>query len=130
MLSSISAKLGRQIQDTQKLIVQEQKSADTQKNASSQSPVSITMTQSSDGHKNVTVIAIESLNIGTSLSGEIVRTYLQRIVDLTVAKDAYDLCKGYLNTTLEAEVLFIGGLCVFWSLKELLSRVAFGRCSK
>jgi len=121
VLGSISDKLTIQIQDIQRLIVQEQERADKQE-TSEQAPSSVTVTQAPDGRKNMTIEASVGLNFEVDLSGEIIRIYRLRIVDLNNAKNAYDLGKRYLDTALETEVIFMFGLSMMWELKRLLGR--------
>jgi hypothetical protein len=106
VLDSISNKLAIQIQDIQQLIVQEQKKAEEQK-ALEQVPASVTVTEMPDGRKNMTINASINLHFELDLSGEIIRTYLVRIVDLVAAKNVYDLWKSYIDRALEIEVAFI-----------------------
>jgi len=126
VLGSISDKLTVQIQDVQRLIVQEQERADEQKTAE-QAPSSVTVTQAPDGRKNVTIEVGVSLNIEVDLSGEIIRIYRLRIVDLNNAKNAYDLGKRYLDIALETEAIFIFGLSVIWELRRLLGKRLYSR---
>jgi regulator of RNase E activity RraB len=105
VLGSISDKLSIQIQDIQQLIVQEQR-AEEAKKLEQVSP-SMTTTETSDGHKSVVVEFIEDSQAEASLSGEIIKTHLQRIVDLIVAKNVYDLWTSYFRTLLETELAFI-----------------------
>jgi len=120
VLGSISDKLAIQIQDIQRLIVQEQERADEQTKALEQTPSSVTVTQAPDGHKNMTVLLSANLHIEANLSGEVIRTYLLRIVDLNAAKNVYDLWKSYFDAALETEALFIFGLSAVLGLKRLL----------
>jgi len=106
VLGSISNKLALQIQDIQQLIVQEEKKAEERK-VLEQFPASVTVTEAPDGSKNITVIISETLHVEESLSGEIIRTYLVRIVDLVAAKNVYDLWKSYIDKALEIEAAFI-----------------------
>ena len=106
VLGSISDKLAVQIQDSQQLIAQEQKKAEERK-VLEQVPARVTVTEAPDGGKNVTIEASANLHFEVGLSGEIIRTYLLRIVDLVAAKNVYDLWKSYIDTVLETEVIFI-----------------------
>jgi len=106
VLGSISNKLAIQIQDIQQLIVQEEKKAEERK-ALEQVPASVTVTEAPDGSKNMMIEASINLHFELGLSGEIIRTYLVRIVDLVAAKNVYDLWKSYIDRALETEVAFI-----------------------
>ena len=106
VLDSISNKLAIQIQDIQQLIAQEQKKEE-EREALERIPASVTVTEAPDGGKNVRIGTSINLSIEVGLSGEIIRTYLLRIVDLVAAKDLYDLWKSYIDTVLETEVAFI-----------------------
>ena len=106
VLDSISDKLAIQIQDIQQLIAQEQKKEE-EREALERIPAPVTVTEAPDGGKNVRIEASINLSIEVGLSGEIIRTYLLRIVDLVAAKDLYDLWKSYIDTVLETEVAFI-----------------------
>lgn len=120
--SSISDMLAIQIQDIQRLIVQEQKRADEEAKALGQASSSVTITQAPDGHTFVTIGAGVNLHVGVNLSGEIIRIYWLRIVDLNAAKKVYDLWKSYFDEALETEALFIFGLFAVWGLKRLLDK--------
>jgi hypothetical protein len=106
VLGSISDKLAIQIQDIQPLIAQEQKKEEERK-ALEQVPASVTVTEAPDGGKKLTIEGSANLHFEVGMSGEIIRTYLLRIVDLVAAKNVYDLWKSYIDTVLETEVAFI-----------------------
>jgi hypothetical protein len=106
VLGSISEKLAIQIQDFQQLVAQEQKRVEERK-ALEQVPASITVTEAPDGSKNVTIFASANLQFEVGLSGEIIRTYLLRIVDLIAMKNVYDLWKEHIDLVFETEVVFI-----------------------
>jgi len=86
--------------------ITERKKAEERK-ALEQVPASVTVTEAPDGGKNVMIEASVSLHIEVDTSGEIIRTYSLRIVDLVAAKKIYDLWKNYMDTLLETQMIFI-----------------------
>jgi hypothetical protein len=106
VLGSISNRLAMERRDIQQLIVQEQKKVEEQE-ALKQVPTSATVIRMSDGNENMTISSSFIFYLEVGMSGEIIRTYLQRIVDLTAAKNAYDMWKGYIDMLFETEVVLI-----------------------
>jgi hypothetical protein len=120
VLGSLSDKLTVQIQDTKRLIAQEQKKAKEEK-ALEQAPTSVTVTEASDGSKNITINANVNIGFGDSLSGEIIRAYSVRLVDLVALKNVYDLWKSYIDKALETEVVFILVLSAIFRRQHILN---------
>jgi hypothetical protein len=106
VLGLISDKLAVRIQDIQQLVVQEQRKAEELK-ALEQVPESVTVKEAPEGGRVFKVGASLTLVFDMGLSGEIIRTYLQQIVDLVALKNVYDLWKSYTDKLVEAEVVFM-----------------------
>ncbi len=126
---SLSDALTQPIKDTQRLIMEEQERIEEQKKLQEQTPSHVTIIHMPDGSKQMTVTAGASLNVAAGSSGEIVRTYMQKLVELKTAKGLYDLWNFTFKTLFEAELALILGLSLTLGTKRILcSKRLFRAC--
>ena len=116
--ASTSDLLRIQIREIQQLVEQERKKAEEQ-SVSNENPASVTVTQTPDGHKTVLIQANITFNIGIDVSGEAIKTYLQRIVELSNLKNVFDLCREYLNIAMETEMSTLLICSLIWKSTRL-----------
>lgn len=116
---SLSDKLTLQIQETQRLIVEEQEKMDEQKKLQDQTPAPVTVVEMPDGSKQMAVKLGVSLSIAADLSGEILRTYQLKLVDLKTMKGLYDMWNRAFKMLIEAEAALIIGLSLVLGTKQV-----------
>jgi hypothetical protein len=118
VLGVLSDKLSIEIKGIQELITQEQKRAEEQKETLERTPMPVAIVQTPDGHTYMTFEGGVNLDFEVGLSGEIIRTFLIRIVDLVTVKNTYDFWKDFVYLALVNEALFILGFFMVWELKK------------